>query len=336
MTLALITINQPSLDSAQRLLPHLHGYEVDVYGKAGLEYTIEHLHTFAKLDDILPQAWCRYDALIFLMATGAVVRKIAPLLQSKATDPAVLVVNLALDKIIPLLSGHLGGANALSDALAKRLGAVNCITTATDQTKTLSFEMLAQQHGWQIENLHALARISNRLLNHQSVKVATPPTLFEYLPNTEHLIRVGFDQIDNDTVVIAPHIASESLTLTPPVTLGIGCNRGTRVETLNDTLETFLTRHRLKTSQIKNLASFEAKKDEPGLIEFARHHNWEITFFDEEAINGLPQTFSPSASTKFFGLKGVAEPSAVLASTYRELILPKEVYYNTVTIAGAI
>jgi len=336
MTIALITINQPSLNSARRLLPHLYGHEVEVYGKAGLEHTMEHLHTFAKLDDILLQVWHRYDALVFLMATGAVVRKIAPLLESKATDPAVIVINLALDKVLPLLGGHLGGANALSLELSERLGAIHFITTATDQTKTLSFDTVAKARGWMIENLSALAPVSNRLLNGKTVKVATPQAVFGSLSDTENLVRIEYDTIDQDTVVIAPHIASNALTLKPPVTLGIGCNRSTPFALLREAVEAFVVRHNMTVAQIEQIASFEAKRGEAGLLELAEHYGWRIDFFDAEAINALPQTFSPSASSRFFGLKGVAEPSAVLASTYHERILPKEVYFDSVTIAGAI
>jgi cobalt-precorrin 5A hydrolase len=336
MTIAVVTINQPSLDSAERLLPHLHDHEVHIYGKAGLEHTLEHLRTYEKLDAILPEAWQRYDAIIFLLAIGAVVRKIAPFVEDKATDPAVLVVNLALDRVVPLLSGHLGGANALSEMLSARLGAVNFITTATDQTGTLAFDTLARTRGWAIDNLSALARISNRLLNGRNVAVATPPALFDSLPDTTNLERVDYDAIDADTVVIAPHIASEALTLKPPVTLGIGCNRGTTFATLQAGVEAFVARHNLSIEGIAQIATFEAKRDEAGLLELAEYYGWEILFFDAEAINALPQSFSPSASTRFFGLKGVAEPSAVLAAPYHELILPKEVYADSMTIAGAI
>ncbi len=382
MTIAILTINQPSLTAAERLLAVLDEHTVTVYGKAGLEHAIDDLHIYDKLDDILPDAWQTYDAIIAILAMGAVVRKIAPLLQDKATDPAVLVMNLALDRVVPLLSGHLGGANALAETIASRLpGCLNFLSTATDQTGTLAFEMLAKERGWAIENLPALARISNRLINRQPVRVATLPGIFESIENRANLVRVDWDAVESsemfpvsldssgsrerkrpfqglgaplspssetsidgdsadlnilNTVVIAPHLHTQSLTLRPPVYLGIGCNRGTSEEELAEAFEMFLKRHGLKREQIAALGSFEAKRDEAGLLAFARAQGLSITFYDPEAINGLEAAFSPSASTRFFGIKGVAEPSAVLASTYHELLFPKEVYLNKITLAGAL
>ena len=337
MKIALITINQPSLNSASKLLPYLSEHEVDVYGKKELTHELSQLNIYSKLDDILPLAWEKYDAIICILAIGAVVRKIAPLLKDKASDPAVIVINLALDKIVPLLSGHLGGANALAEELVSSLpSAINFISTATDQTNTLAFEMLAKQNGWKIENLKALARISNRLLNKERVKVATYENLFKHIPNREYLTRVGFDDIDLDTVVIAPIVDSKALTLRPKVYLGIGCNRDTPLEKIERSVENFLANNRLEMSDIKKIASFEVKADEEGLLAFAKKYGLEIAFYNKEAINALENKFSKSASTKFFGLKGVAEPSAILVSEYQELIAPKEVYFNSVTIAAAI
>ena len=337
MKIAVVTINQPSLNSACRLVPHLSEHEVDVYGKVELTHTLEKLHTYKKLDDILAPAWKEYDAIIAILAMGAVVRKIAPLLEDKSTDPAVLVINLALDKVVPLLSGHLGGANELADTLAERLpNCLNFISTATDQTKTLAFEMLAKKNDWKIENLKALAKVSNRLLNKQPVKVATYENVFESIPNKENLSLVDFENLDLDTVVIDPTITSQCLTFRPKVYLGIGCNRDTPLSEIEEAVKQFLATHKLSMEDIGNIGSFEAKADEVGLLEFAKKYNFNIEFYGKDAINALENSFSKSASTKFFGLKGVAEPSAILASTYKELLFTKEVYFKSVTVAGAI
>jgi len=337
LKIAIVTINQPSLNSASNLVSYLEDYQVDIYGKKELKHNLKKLKTYNKLDDILVPAWKNYDAIICILAMGAVVRKIAPLLKDKSTDPAIIVINLALDKVVPLLSGHLGGANRLANILTSRLPkCINFISTATDQTKTLSFEMLAKDRDWEIKNLKALAKISNRLLNKQKVKVATYSQLFNSIKNRDNLELIGFDNLDLDTVVISPIVKSNSLTLRPKVYLGIGCNRNTQLEEIEKAFELFLDKYSLKIEDIKSIASFEAKKDEVGLLNFAQKYNLSIAFYKKNDINALENSFSPSASTKFFGLKGVAEPSSILASEYQELIIKKEVYFKVITIAGAI
>ena len=337
MKIAVVTINQPSLESACRLVPYLTKHQVDVYGKKDLKHNLDNLNIYNKLDEILAPAWREYDAIICILAMGAVVRKIAPLLKDKSTDPAVIVINLALDKVVPLLSGHLGGANALADELAFKIpNCLNFISTATDQTKTLAFEMLAQKRGWKIENLKALAKISNRLLNKQSVKVATYKAIFETIPNRDNLELVNFENLDLDTVVIHPTIESSLLTFRPQLFLGIGCNRDTPMSQIEEAVKLFLEKNNLRLEDIKSIASYQAKANEIGLLEFTKKYNLTIKFYEKEAINALENSFSNSASTKFFGLKGVAEPSAVLVSEYQELIFRKEVYFKSVTVAGAI
>ncbi len=327
--IAIVTINDPSLEAAKKLLPYLKEFEVDIFSKS--EFKI-----YKKLDDILPTAWEKYDAIIMILAIGAVVRKIAPLLKDKATDPGVVVINIGLDRIIPLLSGHLGGANELANLLTQRLpNAINFVTTATDQTDTLAFEMLAKKRGWRIENLKKLANISNRLLNKKEVKVATYPSIFESIDKKENLKLVEFDEIDENTVVIAPFETKELL-FVPKISIGIGCNRGTSKEIIKRAFYEFLDSHSLKKENIKTLASFEAKADEEGLLEFAKEENLKIEFYKKEELNSLQNEFSPSKAKKFFDLKGVAEPSAVMASEYKELVFKKEIFYKSITIAGAV
>jgi len=335
LKIAVVTINQPSLDAACKLVPYLDDYHVDVFGKKDLEHNLDNLNIFNKIDDIMQPAWEEYDAIIAILAMGAVVRKIAPFLKDKATDPAVIVLNLALDKVVPLLSGHLGGANELSDTIASRLpNCVNFVSTATDQTKTLAFEMFAKKNDLEIHNLKELALISNSLLNKKDVEVLTYESIYETIPNKKNLKRV-----DNQTSELCVNITpfdSELLTFKPKVYLGMGCNRDTSCEDIEASFLWFLDKHNLKKEQIANIASFEAKADEKGLLEFAQKYNFNIKFYNEDEINSLQGEFSPSQATKFFGLKGVSEPSSMLVSKYNELIIPKNVYEKKITIAAAV
>ena len=335
LKIAIVTINQPSLTAACNLVPYLYDYQVDVFGKKDLTHNLENLNLYDKIDDIMAPAWEGYDAIICILAIGAVVRKIAPFLKDKSSDPAVIVVNLKLDKIVPLLSGHLGGANELSDIIASRIPSCqNFVSTATDQTNTLAFEMFAKKNDLEIHNLKELALISNSLLNKKEVEVLTYDSIFQTIPNKENLKLVK-EQSSNLCVNITP-FDSPLLTFKPKVFLGIGCNRNTTFEEIKNAVFSFLQKHKLKIEQIQNIASYEAKADEVGLLEFAKEYNFDIKFFHEAEINALQGNFSTSQATKFFGVKGVSEPSSILVSKYKELIIPKEVYENKITIAGAI
>ncbi len=329
MKIAVISINNPSLKAAKRLSLFLTSHDVRIYAKN---------RDFEKLDDILKKVWYENDALIFIMATGAVVRKIAPLLENKAKDPAVLIMSLDLLKVIPLLGGHLGGANELCEEICKKInGCISFITTATDQTNTLSFDMFAKKRGFGIENLSKLAKISNSLLNKKKVKVASFKNIFYSIENRNYLELIDFKEVDEDSVLISPFShPKKPLTLKPPLYLGIGCNKGTSKDMIKEAFYNFLQKYSLNREQIKSVASFEAKKDEKGLLKFCEEFGFEIKFFSKEEINFLKYNFTSSFAKKYFDIQGVAEPCAVLSSEYKELVIKKESFFKSVTIAGAV
>ena len=338
LRIAVLTINRPSLDAAKRLRNVLAEHRCDIYTKEGLAKENRDTYGYEKLDDVLPHIWASYDALIALIAVGALIRKIAPLLRDKTSDPAVVALNLELTRVIPLLGGHLGGANTLAQTLADRLpSCINFVTTATDQTGTPAFDTLAKARKWRIVNLSRLATLSNAMINGEPVYVHTSETLFKSLPThpTLRLASPSHPLTPERSVVISPHIHSQALTLVPKIALGIGCNRGIDAQAVLEAIEAFLFKRQLRIEDIETIASFDAKRDENGLLEAARKLNKPLRFFSKEEINALTSDFSPSASTRFFGLKGVAEPSAVLASRYRTLSFEKDVYFSSITIAGA-
>jgi len=348
MKIAIVTINDPSLEAAKKLLPYLQEHSVSVFNKSqeqkeqNAEFCI-----YKKVDDILPKAWESFDALIFLMASGAVVRKIAPFLKDKASDPAVLLMSLDLKKVMPLLSGHLGGANALSEEITSKIdGCINFVTTASDQTNRLAFDTFAKEHNFVISNLKALAKISNTILNSKQVQVITYPSIIELIKRfkgykEENFYFCTIDRLtqkrdDIPTLYITPlHLPNDNLQLHPQeITLGVGMNRGTTASEIADAIERFCFEHGLKKSSITQLASFEAKADEEGLLEYAKDQNLPLKFFNAESINALEEEFSASKATKFFNIKGVAEPASLLASRYKTLFLNKRIYGN-VTIAAS-
>ena len=344
MKIAIATINNPSLESAKKLLPTLKNHECTLFNKS---QEGDGFIKFDKVDDILPTAWAEFDAIIFIMATGAVIRKIAPHLKDKATDPAVLIMTLDLKRIIPLVSGHLGGANELSQEISKSLDeCVNFVTTASDQIKVLAFDMFAKKYNYEISNLKSLAEVANRIINKQIVQVIGYPVVIEQLKafegyqdgSIEFFTPDNLENFNNSipTVYITPQkLANSSLQINPhAIILGLGMNRDTSCQEIRQAVKRFCFEHGLSLDNVSSLASFEAKADEVGLLEYAKEVGIELKFFKADEINALEQNFSPSQATKFFNIKGVAEPASLLASKNKTLFLSKRIY-GGVTIAAS-
>ncbi len=146
----------------------------------------------------------RYDQIVFFVSLGAVVRLIAPHLKSKDEDPGVLVVDDAAQFVIPVLSGHVGGANAYAEQLAALIGATAVVTTASDVGKTIPVDILGRELGWKVEAPKInITRVSAHVVNEEPIAVVqesgarnwwTRPTP---LPKNIHLFD-SFDAVDLD------------------------------------------------------------------------------------------------------------------------------------------
>ena len=133
--------------------------------------------SFDSLAEVFAQAFARGDSLVCIMAAGIVVRHLAPLLQGKDRDPAVVVVDEAGRFAVSLLSGHLGGANILARRVAEVLGGTPVITTATDVQGLPALDTLAADHGLVIDNLAAVKEVSMALLAGRPVGLVDPDGL---------------------------------------------------------------------------------------------------------------------------------------------------------------
>jgi cobalt-precorrin 5A hydrolase len=204
--------------------------------------------------------------------------------------------------------------------------------------------MFAKKMDYSISNLKSLAEIANRIINKQIVQVVTYPSIVDELKSfdgySDGCIRFfapdDLEMLDSKipTLYITPQrLANNSLQLHPKgLVLGLGMNRGTKAKEIELVVKRFCFEHSLKFEDVTTLASFEAKADEIGLLEFAKDSNKELKFFNKDEINLLEEDFSPSQATKFFNIKGVAEPASLLASRTKTLFLSKRIYGN-VTIA---
>lgn len=123
-----------------------------------------------KVGDQVPALFAAFDSVVCIVSLGAVVRLIAPHLKNKESDPAVVVVDEAGKFAIPMLSGHLGGANQLAGHLAAALGAQAVLTTASDTRETIGVDILGRELGWRFEASHdEIVRCSAAMVNDEPV-----------------------------------------------------------------------------------------------------------------------------------------------------------------------
>lgn len=252
------------------------------------------------------------DALIFVGAVGIAVRAIAPHCKSKATDPAVVVLDECGRFAVPLLSGHLGGANALARALAEACGAIPVITTATDANGVFAVDEWAKAQGCAVLEPERIKLVSGALLAGHTVRLASDWPVQGTPPAGVDPARTPAEA--DFALTLSP--AGDALHLVPRIgVLGIGCRRGTCAEQLETAFADFCARHSLAPACIAAAASIDLKADEAGLLAFCRAHGWPITFYSAEQLRALPGPFTPSPFVQSVtGVDNVCERAAVLAS----------------------
>ncbi|MDD5727422.1 MAG: cobalamin biosynthesis protein, partial [Victivallales bacterium] len=294
-----------------------------------------------KFGETLTENWKNYDAHVFVMACGIVVRHIAPLLADKLSDPAVVVCDENGGNCISLLSGHVGGANRLARIVAGVTGGNPVITTATDVNKLTAFDELAALCDWRIVNRESIKLLNSLLLENKKIDLLIPQTVFEkYFNSVKHLNRIKSpEQISAEGAVLldcpAPKNSVSCLMLkSKSLAVGIGCRRNTPCQEIEDAVKVCLDKLDMDISNIKFLASLDAKKDEKGLLEFAEKHNLEIEFYPALELDAVEcPGYSPRAA-KEFGTGSVAEAAAMLSSGSDLLLLEKQ-KFPRVTVAAA-
>jgi cobalt-precorrin 5A hydrolase len=349
MRIAVVAITRGGAGLGQRLcknLPGLHFHASRRYaGQAGSGCTF---FDPAGLRELIAELWKSHDGLVLIMATGIVVRMIAPLLESKETDPAVVVMDDAGKFAISLLSGHLGGANELAERCAFASGARPVITTATDANNLPSFDMLAKEQGWAIEDLGKVKVLNTMLLDNQEIAVIDPSgrtrawlhgrgnvTFHQTIADAASGSAHGFLLVSNR--YHPPQTTPENLLILRPrnLVLGIGCNRNTPVDEIDELVTLHLKRLFLSINSVSCIASVAAKRDEAGLIAFAERLGVPFRCFQSEELGQVRFPSPPSGhALAAVGVAGVAEPAAILASGNGPLLL-KKVKSANVTLAIA-
>lgn len=277
------------------------------------------------------------DALVFVGAAGIAVRAVAPLLQSKLTDPAVISVDECGRFVIPLLAGHIGGANELARCLAACLGAQACVTTATDVNGLFAVDEWAARNHMAISSMKAAKDFAAALVNNEITGFCCDEdfTVISPLPRN---VEQGTGHAVGMAVTLDRELApfGETLRLMPRIVhLGIGCRRGTPLANIEALVLPQLEKLRLDLRCIAGIASVDLKKDEQGLLAFARKYNAPASFYTAAELESVEGEFTPSAFVKsVVGVSNVCERSAVRDAGGGRLLL-KKTSLNGVTLAVA-
>jgi cobalt-precorrin 5A hydrolase/precorrin-3B C17-methyltransferase len=260
------------------------------------------------LQGFLSDEWPRSRAFVAIGACGAITRLIAPLLQGKQTDPAVVVADARGRFAIPLLGGHGAGADALAHAVAALLGGEAVLTGASAASGQLSLDAFGSRWGWRRGSgdwdalMKAAARGEAVRLEHQSgnSRWLQLPGLPEGAANGIPL-SVGVERRD--------HCRWHP----PALWVGMGCERGTSLTLLQRCLEESLAAEGLALEAVAGLASADRKADEPALLQLAEQHGWPLRCFSSAALNAVDVP-NPSAVVEAeLGTASVAEAAALLA-----------------------
>lgn len=272
-------------------------------------------------------AWC--DQLVFIGSTGMAVRGIAPWVRDKKTDPGVIVIDEGGTFVISLLSGHIGGANAMTNALAAAIGAQSVVTTATDVEGRFSVDTWAKAKGLRIGSM-ALAKAVSAAVLEGNVPICADRPLPDRLP--AGLVKGEAGALGIYVGVHDKTPFEKTLVLTPKVlTLGLGCRKNTSEEAIEALVSQVMEQYGLSREAVRGAASIDLKAEEPGLLAFCKHHRIPVKFYSAEELKAVPGTFAPSAFvSSVTGVDNVCERAA--AASGGKIIVPKTAQ-NGVTAA---
>lgn len=352
---AILALTRRGTELAERISRRMP--ESDCFCNA--RYALPGMTPMRKMAESFLAAWREYGAIICIMGCGIVVRTVAPLIDNKMVDPAVVVVDEEGRFAVSLLSGHLGGANGLARRVAAITGGQAVITTASDLQDKTAIDLTAQKAGLEVENPRMLARLAAAVLDDEKIWVFDPERLFvRHLPEG-HGLEVFAPAGEGGTASFAEQMEARrkrmrsglgiwvSDMIEPPglrclklrpksLVVGVGCNRGTEASEILGLIELVLKENGLSPVSIKNFASIDIKSTEPGLLKAASLFKRPIQFCTREQIEGIPVPNPSSTVARHIGAESVCEASALWSAGTGVLLAPKRKSINcTAAIARA-
>jgi cobalt-precorrin 5A hydrolase/precorrin-3B C17-methyltransferase len=273
-----------------------------------------------KLSLHLANIWSEYRGIIFAFATGAVVRLIAPLLNSKSSDPAILVMDERGENIISLCGGHQGGGEQLSRILAQQLGGKAILTGASASLQLPGIDIIGQPFAWR-RGAGDWTGVSRAIAHQKPVQVIQEvgSTLWQ-----QHLPQNHCFQFNSETGEAQVLITDREQDLSQQIPqvqwhprvlwVGIGCERGTPQTVIEEGLRETLQKYDLAASAIAGLATIELKADEVGILSLAAARNYPLKIYSADALNQINVPNPSPVVAQEVGTASVAEASALKAA----------------------
>lgn len=268
-----------------------------------------------------------HRALVFISACGIAVRAIAPWITDKLHDSPVIVMDEQGQHVIPLLSGHVGGANELALRLSEAIGAIPVVTTATDLQGSFAIDLFAKKNDLWIRNREGIAKVSAKVLAGSEITMCVRTGHLETCENLPDGIRLCEYPPEEpvDVLVTENHSVSDTverdslkaqLILHPKkYVLGVGCKKETDSAKLEDYLQSILEQQGISIEEIVALASIDVKKDETCLLKFSEKHRIPFRTYSAQKLQAVPGEFHSSAFVKnTVGVDNVCERAAICAA----------------------
>ena len=293
-------------------------------------YAAETDSPFTSLKDTVADKFSRYEAHVFITASGIVVRMVAPYLKSKDVDPAVVVVDQEGEFAISLVSGHLGGANELARLIGDKIGATPVITTATDCAGVPSMDLIARDQNLVIGDIGLIKHINAAILDGEKVPVYDPDGSLDLSDLNDYFYEVEDLAVLSESrcgVVVDWHVhdlPERMLALYPRcLTLGVGCRRGVPADEILNLVRSVVADNGIAIESISCMGSIDAKSDEAGMIEAAQVLGLGLKFFSAAELDKIEVANPSGMVMKHMGVNGVSEAAAMKMADATQILVPK-------------
>ncbi len=312
---AIVTLSPQGLEIAKSVAGF---FPSDIYvpqslwheGLHSVENSLKHLNTYL---------FEEYETIVYIMATGIVIREIAHCFIHKSKDPAVLVMDGKGEYVISLLSGHLGGANQKAREVAAKMKAQAVITTMSDITGHLAVDIIAQKLDCEILSFKKAKEVTTAMIRGEKVALVSrwpiessnlPESLYitDSLPEEGPAIWVTNQKEESDH-------KQHAILIVKNIVLGIGCRRGSMLSEIEPFILDSLSRWNIDLRAVKQIASIDLKADEEGIISFTSKYKIDYKTYSKEALLPYEFLFENSEFVKgTVGVGSVCETSGYLAS----------------------